>query len=201
MFLKPSQLSNSSTSSTDQIKNLISTQNQASSINTLNQSLNQLTQFLSCSTPECQQAQQLQTLQNNVDQAQELVATAPTQLANAQKDLWLFQGGEPLYNEHLENEFQSQASQLAKTFQDNFQQSLSAIQTELDSYRSLLTNDSNVLEFYHKLTKENLLLKKDLYQTKGVVITNTRKSIYEYQIIENLESWRKWFRFFYQLQQ
>jgi hypothetical protein len=128
---------------------------------------------------------------------QNMIATAPTQLANAERELLLFQGGPQKYNQHLESKFQEQASKISKIFQQNFEQESSNIQSNLGTYKNLLTNYSNVLELYQKLTKENRLIKKDISITNGTIITNTRKSIYEHEIVNKLEFWYNWIRFFY----
>jgi hypothetical protein len=197
MLPNQNQSQSSINTTTNPIANLIANQNQASSSVTLNSMLEQLAKFLSCSTPKCQNNQTLQMLKKKVKQLQKLIATGPTQLANAERELLLFQGGPQRYNQKLESEFQKQASQISKTFKQNFQQESSSIQSNLGIYQNLLTNYSNVLELYQKLTKENLSLKKDISTTSGVIITNTRKSIYEYEIVDNLQGWYKWIRFFY----
>jgi hypothetical protein len=193
----PKPIQSSMSTNTNPIANVIASQNQVSNVSSLNSMLGQLSAFLSCSTPECQQSQQRQILENKVKKAKKWLATAPTQLANAQRELLLFQGGPQQYNQKLESDFQAKASKISQTFQKNFQQESSSIQSNLGIYQNLLMNYSNVLELYKKLTKENNSLKKDITITNGVIITNTRKSIYEYEIVDSLQGWYKWIRFFY----
>ena len=53
------------------------------------------------------------------------------------------------------------------------------------------------MELYEIISKENELLKKDISATSGVIITNNRKSIYENEMLDNLQYWYYWFNFFY----
>lgn len=126
--------------------------------------------------------------------------TAPTKLQNSERNLLLFKGGDQAYNNFLRNKYKKEAYRIAeKTFNQNFQDEISDIFTNLQILQSLLTNYNNVYELYNKITKENVLLKKDIQLTTGVIITNTRKSVYENQVIDDLQYWNGWFKFFYLL--
>ena len=71
------------------------------------------------------------------------------------------------------------------------------VKTNLKTYESLLLNYNNVYDLYQKYNKENGLLKKDISITSNDIITNNRKSIYENQMIDQLEYWYGWIRFCY----
>jgi len=91
----------------------------------------------------------------------------------------------------------SKSYQIIEIIKQDFQRDVSDINTILQTYNNLLTNNANVLELYEIISKENELLKKDIAATSGVIITNNRKSIYENQMLDNLQYWYYWFNFFY----
>ena len=91
----------------------------------------------------------------------------------------------------------SKSYQIIEIIKQDFQRDVSDINTILQTYNNLLTNNVNVLELYEIISKENELLKKDIAATSGVIITNNRKSIYENQMLDNLQYWYYWFNFFY----
>lgn len=94
-------------------------------------------------------------------------------------------------------DLETQASQITKSFNQNFQQEFSDLNTNLQTYESLLINYSNVSELYEIIHKENQMFKKDIAGTSGAIITNNRKSIYENQVIDKLKYWYSWINFFY----
>jgi len=65
------------------------------------------------------------------------------------------------------------------------------------TYQSLLTNYFNVYELEETLARENAILKKDIVSTSSGVLTNSRKTYYEDQVIENLQYWYGWFKLIY----
>ena len=153
--------------------------------------------MVSCNTNECKKTKEKKDLEKKYLEAKLNAKTAPSQLQNAERNLMVFEGGSAKYNKHMKSEFESQAYQIAETFNQSFQEELTNVNTNIKTYESLLTNYTNVLELYQMITKENLLLKKDIAITSGDIITNNRKSIYENQIIDNLHYWYGWIRFFY----
>ena len=92
---------------------------------------------------------------------------------------------------------ETESYEITEKFKQCFQQEVSNVNTILQTYKSLLTNHANVLELYEIISKENELLKKDISATSGVIITNNRKSIYENEMLDNLQYWYYWFNFFY----
>ena len=92
---------------------------------------------------------------------------------------------------------ESKPYQIIEIIKQDFRRDVSDINTILQTYNNLLTNNANVLELYEIISKENELLKKDIAATSGVIITNNRKSIYENQMLDHLHYWYYWFNFFY----
>ena len=99
--------------------------------------------------------------------------------------------------EEIKTGLESKSYEITKIFKQSFQQDVSDINTVLQTYNNLLMNDTNVLELYEIIAKENELLKKDISATSGVIITNNRKSIYENEMLDHLQYWYYWFNFFY----
>ena len=184
----------------DQEINSNSQDNQEMIQNKLNNVLNKLSEVMSCNSNWCRKQKEKVLLEEKYLQAKLNMKTAPTKLDNSERNLLLFTGGTQAYNNFLRNKYEKEAYQIAENnFNQNFQDELSDIFTNLQTLQSLLTNYNNVYELYDKITKENLLLKKDIQFTRGVIITNTRKSVYENQVIDHLQYWNGWFKFFYLL--
>lgn len=166
----------------------------------LNKVLTKLSEVMSCNSKWCKKQKEKVLLEEKYLQAKLNAKTAPTKLQNSERNLLLFTSGTQEYNNYLRNKYEKEAYRIAeKTFNQNFQDELSDIFTNLKTLQSLLTNYDNVYELYDKITKENVLLKKDIQLTTGVIITNTRKSVYENQVIDDLQYWTGWFKFFYLL--
>jgi hypothetical protein len=82
-------------------------------------------------------------------------------------------------------------------FLEKFNGGMKKILTLIVTYQNLLTNYFNVLELEQTLSKENALLKKDIVVTSSDILTNSRKTYYEDQVIENLQYWYSWFQLIY----
>jgi hypothetical protein len=163
----------------------------------LNAVLKKLADLVSCNTNKCKKEKKIEELKKKLLTEQLNAATAQIQLQNAERNLLLFQGGMAKYNKKIKADFESQAYQIAETFNQNFQEEISNVTTNIDTYQSLLSNYTNVLELNQRITKENLLIKKEIAITSGNIITNNRRSIYENQIIDHLHYWYGWIKFLY----
>jgi archaellum biogenesis protein FlaJ (TadC family) len=86
-------------------------------------------------------------------------------------------------------DIKKEAEELAEKYKKKYLKELSKIDTQLEIYNSLLLNLGNVEHLYEKYKKENNELLKELKNTTNDILTNERKTYYEDQEIETLNSY------------
>jgi archaellum biogenesis protein FlaJ (TadC family) len=86
-----------------------------------------------------------------------------------------------------------EAEELAEEYKQKFLEELSKIETRLDIYNNLLVNLGNVVDLHEKYKKENEQLLKELKNRNNDILTNERKTYYEDQEIESLNTYYLYF--------
>jgi hypothetical protein len=136
---------------------------------------------------DCQKQREKDRLARIYAQAQETLASAPSQLQTAQQNYVLYSQGESEYDELLDEELAEKANIIADTFTENFDKEVKKIKSQIDSYNSLLINYENVFDLLNKYERENGLLWKELKKETNDLLTNERKTYYEDQNIGTLK--------------
>lgn len=155
-------------------------------LNNFNSFLNQATQSLMCNS-DCQREKKSEKLKQDYLRAQANLVSAPAQLEMAEKNYVTFQEGELKYDEMVDAELQEKAKIISQKFTETFNDDVSKIKTQLETYNGLLINFKNVVELYLNYKKENIKLFKQLKDDTNDVLINQRKTYYEDQEVNKLE--------------
>jgi len=162
----------------------------------LNALLEQSTASLSCG-PDCQKIKKKKDLEQKYLDAQTHLQTAPIEYQEARKEYYIYAKGEPAYNDLIEKELNKKAHMITKLIHDKFKEEIQQASLLNTYYNSDLVNSKNTIELYKNYFGKNLETEKLILSSHGDVLTNDRKTYYETQELENLQSWQNVFFFFY----
>lgn len=157
-------------------------------LNKFNSFLDKATQAISCDS-NCQKQRTEQELKDKYMNAQLKVSLVEPQLELAKKNYYTYISGENGYADMIENEFNEKADLIIQKFKDSYYDEIAKIKSKLDTYKGLLINFKNVLDLEKKYTTENKQLYKKLKEDTNDVLTNERKTYYEDQSIESLNTY------------
>jgi hypothetical protein len=135
---------------------------------------------------ECQKSKTSDELKQKYLNAQTNLITAPNQLSLAAKNYITYSQGEAGYNDYNDAKLEQVAIQVASTFQQTFDDEITKVLQNIDSYDGLFINYMNVVDLYTNYVKENKELEKELKKTTSDVVTNDRKTYYQDQGIDSL---------------
>lgn len=156
--------------------------------NKINSLLEQSAQTLLCG-PACQREQNLSTLKQKYLNAQTNLQTAPIQLEETKKKYIILKDGEAAYNQLKMEELKKKAKELISEIENKFKLQASnakLMNTYLDTE---LINTQNTKELLMEYNVKDELLVKKFADKKSETITNDRKSYYENQELDRLNSW------------
>lgn len=156
-------------------------------LNSLNSFIESANNIISCDS-ECQQNNTAQELRNNLLTAESNLTLALPQFELARQNYYTYISGQSGYNEIIEQDLTDSADVFITKFKDNYDSEISKIKTQLDSYNGLLINFRNVVDLYKQYKNENEKLFTELKNEKNDIITNDRKTYYENQEIDSLNS-------------
>jgi len=89
---------------------------------------------------------------------------------------------------NLKKDAEKAAEKAAETFKTNFDDKIQSTILSYNIYKSLLLNFNNIFELYTNLINENTSLDIQVKSKNSDVLTNNRKTYYEDQSIDNLDS-------------
>jgi hypothetical protein len=134
----------------------------------------------------CQAEKGRNDLRRKYLDAKQNYLTAPEQVEHTFKNYYVYEKGELAYNEEQEKILERRANVIVRQFLQTYQQNMTQSKGLVEAYTSLLVNFQHVSDYLIKLTKENAILRKKLYDLRADTITNDRKTYYEDQGIESL---------------
>jgi hypothetical protein len=154
-------------------------------VNKFNDFLNNANKVLACDS-NCQELKKKNDLKKKYLEAKTNLLTAPNQVETSYKNYLTYSKGDNAYNEYRENELQQKAEIVITTFKTNFNDGIEKATSSYDTYSGLLLNFAHIVELYTKLVKENGVLTLAVKNKTSDVLTNDKKTYYEYQCIHNL---------------
>lgn len=157
-------------------------------LNKLNSFLDKATQAISCDS-NCQKEKNKNELKSKYLNAQSKLTLAEPEFELAKKNYYTYVSGQDGYNEMIETEFDQASNLIAQNFKQQFQAELTKIKSQLETYNGILLNFRNVVDLEKKYKKENRQLYKQLKEDTNDVLTNERKTYYEDQDNEVLNSY------------
>jgi len=157
-------------------------------LNKFNSFLDKATQAISCNS-DCQKQQHEQKLKDKYLNALSNLSLAEPEFQVAKKNYYTYVSGQNGYNEMIEEELSQVADLIIQTFKENYDDEISKIKSQLETYNGLLINFKNVVDLERKYKKENLQLYKQLKEDTNDILTNERKTYYEDQQISSLNAY------------
>lgn len=134
--------------------------------------------------PECQRQKKLAELKDAMTAAQNVSTDAPSKLAEARKNYYVYRDGEKGYlNAQLEAKRQ-EAIKKTDTLQDEFGKRVQRTQTLIDEYEAMMVYNQNTDEMLDNYITTNQRLTKEIDTTKANIFTNDRRFYYYDQAID-----------------
>ena len=156
--------------------------------NKFNDLINNVNNSINCG-PSCVEKNTVEQLKQKYLDAQTNQETADYQVFNAAKNYITYTEGEPGYNTYLEKTLTSKGNSIADTFNQNFINNSSIIKNNINTFKSLFINVNNVKDLYNKYKNDNDNLEDELKNKSHDILTNDRKSFYQDQGINNLNTY------------
>lgn len=97
----------------------------------------------------------------------------------------------------IEEQIREEARTIVSKIKQEFNDLVSNTYTWLDYYRSSLINNENTIELYNKYLKSNKDLEKKIRNSHSDILTNDRKTYYETEANEKLNTWYTFLRLSY----
>ena len=162
----------------------------------INNLLENSAELLACG-PTCQKIKVSDSLKQKYLNAQTNVLTAPEQLETAKRNYYIYTEGDTYYNNMLQQELTSTATEITNSLKNSFQQVVDYSETMNKYYNSALLNALNSDDLLKEYTDKNYNLSKDLIDIRGDILTNDRKTVYEEEAINRIKSWHTLFWYIY----
>jgi hypothetical protein len=112
----------------------------------------------------------------------------PKMINEAEKHFFIFAKGQRVYNEMHEAKLKIQGHAVAKEVATNFKTAEHKIMDDIKNYNVLILNFPNVLDLYKTYKKQNIVLKKKIRDDGNDILTNERKTHYENQGSDALDT-------------
>jgi len=160
-------------------------------LNKFNSFLDAAAETIACG-PQCQQQKKTDELKNKFLTAESNLALAEPQYQIAKQNYYMFTAGQSGYDDMMEAEYGEKAEIIATKFKESYDEEIAKIKTQLDTYKGLLVNFRNVVDLHKQYKKENIQLFKQLKDDINDVLTNERKTYYEDQQIDSLNSYYRY---------
>uniref|UniRef100_A0A6C0BCD3 Uncharacterized protein n=1 Tax=viral metagenome TaxID=1070528 RepID=A0A6C0BCD3_9ZZZZ len=168
----------------------------AAATSQINALLAQSKESLMCG-PACQAQKNISGLEQTYVNAENNVKTAPEQLDEAKKNYYLALKGQSEYNKMILDDATKDADKLIKSLQEKFDEAGINTERQININDSLETNYHHMNDLYLQYSEENEKMDRTLKKVRDDIVTNDRKTYYEQQYIDSLESRYYWYRLLY----
>jgi len=158
----------------------------------INNLLEQSTEALRCG-PDCQKLKITEELKQKYLDAETNMLTAPIKLEQSKKNYYLYTEGNTYYDNIREEELKNKSEKISQLLEENFNNEVSNANIMNNYLNSALINSENSKELLKKYLEKNQELKLKLKERYGDILTNNRKTYYETDAIQRLESWYVFF--------
>jgi hypothetical protein len=163
-------------------------QSQQLSQDKINELLEQSSEAIMCG-PTCQKIKVTEDLKQKYLDAETNVQTAPIKLEQSKKNYYIFTEGRPYYDNMREEELKKKAEKISEIIEENFNNEISSANTMNTYLNTALINSENTKELLKTYLEKNKILKIKLRDSRGDILTNDRKTYYEIEALERLQSW------------
>ena len=167
--------------------------NQQLNQETINNLIEKATEITSICGPSCQKTKVSQELEQKYLDAQTNIQTAPKNLERARKNYYIFSKGRTEYDNINEKELQIKATQISETIEQNFNDGVTNANTMNTLLNTALINSQHTIRLFEDLSEKNKVLKLKVKEIHGDILTNSRKTYYQTEALENLKLWYRFF--------
>lgn len=129
--------------------------------------------------PDCQYAKQENLLEQKYNQAKTNYIKGPSEINTSFKEYYVFQHGQPAYDEHMEEKYKTNSDKMLSVFKDNIKNKTENIEKLLTTYKANYSYYQNISPSLIQYRHENTQLKQDIGEQKSGTFTNERKTVYE----------------------
>jgi hypothetical protein len=148
--------------------------------------------------PDCQNNKTSDELKQQYLDAQTNNITAPIKLEESRKNYYVFTKGENYYNSMLEDDLNKKAQQLSELISISFNEEVASAKTMNQEYNISLINSNSTKELLQDYSEKNAELLLELRDNQGDILTNDRKTYYEFSALDRLKLWyRFWWYIYY----
>lgn len=175
-------------------KNLL--QRQQISQYKINELLEKSSQAILCG-PSCQKLKVTEQLKQKYLDAETNMQTAPIKLDQSKKNYYIYTEGRPYYDNMKEEELKTKADTVSQLLKKNFNDEITSANTMNSYLNTALINSENTKELLKEYLEKNQILKLKLRERHGDILTNDRKTYYETDALERLQSWYSLFWWIY----
>ena len=150
--------------------------------------------------PTCQKLKITEELKQKYLDAQTNLQTAPIKLDQTKKNYYVYSEGTPYYNNMQEEELKQKSEKISELLGETFNDELSSALTMNSYLNTALINSSYTTELLKGYTEKNSELQLSLRNRHGDILTNDRKTYYETDALNSLQSWYNlWWYLYYML--
>ena len=163
----------------------------------INDLLEKSAEALMCG-PDCQKIKISGELKQKYLDAQTKLQTAPIKLEQTKKNYYVYTEGTSYYDNMLEEELKQKAIKISDLLGENFNDEVSSALTMNNYLNTALINSNYTKELLKSYVEKNQELKLLLRNRHGDILTNDRKTYYETDALQRLQSWYKlWWYIYY----
>jgi hypothetical protein len=167
--------------------------NQQLNQETINNLIEKASEMTTICGPSCQKAKVSQELEQKYLDAQTNMQLAPTNLETAKKNYYVFSKGRTEYDNINEEELQNKATQISGTIEQTFNDGVTNANTMNTLLNTALINSQHTIRLFEDLSEKNKVLELKVKETRGDIITNSRKTYYQTEALDRLKLWYKFF--------
>ena len=135
----------------------------------------------------CQRQKKADELKQKYLESEDNLASADNKVYVAKKNYLTFTEGELGYNNKRQEELETKAKMITKTYKENFNKDIKLLHSKINSYDGITMNVKNIIELYSTYKNENEDLTKNIKDNTSDVLTNERKTYYQSQGIDDLK--------------
>ena len=128
-------------------------------VDRFNELVLQATDRLTCDS-ECQKQKQADQLEQKYLSLASC-SSSSGEAREAQKNYIVFTQGQAAYDQHNNGQLQQQVQAIIEQFTQNFNNEITTINSQINTYNGTLINFRNILDLYAQYKKENIVLHKN----------------------------------------
>jgi hypothetical protein len=160
---------------------------------TLNNLIEKASEMTSICGPSCQKTKVSQELEQKYLDAQTNMQLAPIILETTKKNFYVFSKGRTEFDNINEKELQMKAKEISETIKLTFNDGVTNANTMNTLLNTALINSQNTIKLVEDVSEKNKLLESKVKETRGDILTNSRKTYYQTEALDRLELWYKFF--------